>query len=194
MDRGRLEAFSDAVIAIIMTIMVLELRPPEEASWAALRPLVPTLLAYVLSFAYLGIYWNNHHNLLKAGEGVTSSIMWSNLTLLFWLTLLPFTTAWIGETHAATVPTVTYGLVLLACAISYYVLQGRIVALAGGRQSELAQRLGRDVKGRASIVLYVAAILLAHLNPYVSAVIYVVVAVIWVVPDWRLIRTTEPSR
>jgi uncharacterized membrane protein len=194
MDRGRLEAFSDAVIAIIMTIMVLDLRPPEEVDWSALSPLVPVFLAYLLSFVYLGIYWNNHHHLLKAGTGVSAGIMWSNLALLFGLTLFPFATSWVGDSHLATAPTILYGLVLLYAALAYYVLQGRIVAQDGGPASEVGRALGRDWKGRLSPVLYLLAVALAFVDTRLSAALYVAVALMWLVPDRRLARTRAEQR
>ena len=190
MDRGRLEAFSDAVIAIVMTIMVLDLRPPEATEWSALSSLVPVFLAYLLSFVYLGIYWNNHHHLLKAGTGVSAGIMWSNLALLFGLTLFPFATAWVGGgSHLARAPTILYGVVLLYAAIAYYVLQGRIVARAGGSGSEVARALGRDWKGRLSPALYLLAIVFAFVDTRLSAALYVAVALLWLVPDRRLAPT-----
>ena len=187
MDRGRLEAFSDAVIAIVMTLMVLDLRPPSHApGWSALSPLVPVFLGYLLSYVYLGIYWNNHHHLLKAGTGMSAGIMWSNLALLFGLTLFPFATAWYSGSDLARAPTILYGVVLLYAALAYYVLQGRIVARAGGPTSEVARALGRDWKGRLSPLLYLVAIGLAFVDTRLSSVLYVVVALLWLVPDRRL--------
>ena len=187
MDRGRLEAFSDAVIAIVMTLMVLDLRPPSHPfEWSALSPLVPVFLGYLLSYVYLGIYWNNHHHLLKAGTGMSAGIMWSNLALLFGLTLFPFATAWYSGSDLARAPTILYGVVLLYAALAYYVLQGRIVARAGGPASEVARALGRDWKGRLSPLLYLVAIGLAFVDTRLSSVLYVVVALLWLVPDRRL--------
>ena len=187
MTTGRLEAFSDAVIAIIITIMVLELRIPHRVQLDALRPLVPVFLTYVLSFVFLGIYWNNHHHLLQRTESVSGGVLWANLHLLFWLSLFPFATGWMGENHFATTPTAIYGVVLLCAAIAYYVLTQVIVARQG-RNSPLARALGRDWKGKVSPVLYVAAIGLAFVNRWIAVAIYVVVAVMWIVPDRRLER------
>ena len=187
MTRDRLEAFSDAVIAIIITIMVLELRVPHAVHLKALRPLVPVLLSYVLSYVILGIYWNNHHHLLQRTQSVTGGTLWANLHLLFWLSLFPFATAWMGENHFATTPTAFYGVVLLCAAIAYYVLQTVIVA-AQGPDSALARALGNDWKGKASPVLYAAAIGLAFVNRWIAVAIYVGVALLWLVPDRRLER------
>jgi uncharacterized membrane protein len=182
-----MEAFSDAVIAIIMTIMVLELRPPEGADWSSLQPLLPVFLIYVLSFVYLGIYWNNHHHLLQATTKITGGILWANINLLFWLSLFPFATGWMGENHMATVPTVAYGLVLLMAALGFFILQS-VIARSEGPDSELAAALGRDVKGKASLVIYSTGVLVAFVSPVVSVALYVVVAVIWFIPDRRIER------
>src|SRR3954470_10285178 len=182
MTTTRLEAFSDAVIAIIITIMVLELKVPHSAHLHALRPLVPVFLSYVLSFVYLGIYWNNHHHLLQRTESVSGGILWANLGLLFWLSLFPFATAWMGENHFARVPTACYGVVTLVAAISYFVLQTLIVRHQG-RDSPLAIALGRDWKGKVSPLLYAAAIVLSLVNRWFGVGIYVLVALIWLVPD-----------
>jgi uncharacterized membrane protein len=187
MSKGRMEAFSDAVIAIIMTIMVLELRPPEGTDWSSLQPLVPVVLTYALSFLYLGIYWNNHHHLLQATTHITGGILWANLNLLFWLSLFPFATAWMGENHAATVPTIAYGVVLLLAGVAYYILQSVIVA-SEGPDSALATALGRDLKGKASPIIYSTAVLLALVNPVISLALYVVVAAMWLIPDRRIER------
>jgi uncharacterized membrane protein len=187
MSKGRMEAFSDAVIAIIMTIMVLELRPPEGTDWSSLQPLVPVFLTYALSFLYLGIYWNNHHHLLQATTHITGGILWANLNLLFWLSLFPFATGWMGENHAATVPTLAYGVVLLLAAVAYYLLQSVIVA-SEGPDSALATALGRDLKGKASLIIYLVAILLALVHPVISVALYVVVAAMWLIPDRRIER------
>ncbi len=184
MDKGRLEAFSDAVIAIIITIMVLELQGPDEASWEALETLGPAFFTYVLSFIYLGIYWNNHHHLIKAADRITGGVLWANLHLLFWLSLFPFATGWMGENHFAEVPTATYGCVVLLAAIAYYVLQTTIVRAQ--HDSALTEALGRDLKGKVSPVLYAVAIALAFVSPWVSVAIYAGVALIWLVPDRRL--------
>ena len=188
MTRGRMEAFSDAVIAIIMTIMVLELTGPHEASLAALRPLIPKFLSYLLSFVFLGIYWNNHHHLLQAIKQVDGRVLWANLHLLFWLSLVPFVTGWMGENAFAAWPVALYGLVLLFAAIAYFILTRALIALHG-RDSALATALGRDVKGKLSVVVYLAAVPLALVLPAVACGLYVVVAVMWLVPDRRIERT-----
>jgi uncharacterized membrane protein len=185
-DKSRLEAFSDGVIAIIITIMVLELRPPHGADWTALRPLVPSMLAYVLSFVFLGIYWNNHHHMLQATERINGATLWANLHLLFWLSLIPFATAWMGDNHYEAVPTALYGGVLLGCAIAYTVLLRTILAAQPGMNSRLAAAVGSDRKGTVSLFLYVAAIPLAFVHHTISHVIYVVVALVWLVPDSRI--------
>jgi uncharacterized membrane protein len=190
MRTNRLEAFSDGVIAIIITIMVLELKVPHGTSLAALRPLLPIFLTYVLSFVYLGIYWNNHHHMLHACKKVTGPMLWANLHLLFWLSLVPFVTGWMGENHLAPAPTAVYGLVLLMAAIAYYVLQQVIIA-SQGQESVLKAAVGSDWKGKLSPVLYVLAIVVAFVSPLVSALIYVTVALIWLVPDTRIQRALE---
>ena len=187
MTPGRLEAFSDAVIAIAITIMVLELKIPHEATLDALRPLVPVFLSYVLSFVYLGIYWNNHHHLLKRTSEVTGGILWANLHLLFWLSLFPFATAWVGENDFATTPVAIYGVVLLCAAIAYFILSTTIVHHEGP-DSALARALGRDWKGKVSVVLYAAGIGLAFVSRWIAVAIYVGVALMWLVPDRRLER------
>jgi len=187
--RQRMEAFSDGVLAIVITIMVLELKVPAHAAHVAdLQPLVPVFLSYVLSFVYLGIYWNNHHHLLHAVQDVTGGILWANLHLLFWLSLIPFTTGWMGENRFAPTPTALYGVVLLAAAIAYRVLQAAIVR-HHGRDSTLARALGRDVKGRISPVLYLLAIGLSYASPWIAGALYVGVALMWLVPDKRIERT-----
>ena len=180
-----MEAFSDGVIAILITIMVLELHIPQSSDGSALRPLVPVFLTYVLSFVNLGIYWNNHHHLLQATARINGTILWSNLHLLFWLSLLPFFTGWMGENHFATLPTAAYGGLLLLAAVAYYVLQTVIVA-EQGRDSNLATALGRDLKGKISPALYTLAIPLAFVNRWIAVALYVVVALMWLVPDRRL--------
>jgi uncharacterized membrane protein len=185
MKKSRLEAFSDGVIAIIITIMVLELKIPHGADWAALRPLVPVFLTYVLSFVYLGIYWNNHHHMLYVTEHINGKILWANMHLLFWLSLVPFATGWMGENHFAPLPTAVYGGVMLAAALAYYILQSTIIAQQGAG-SRLKAAVGRDLKGKVSPLLYAAAILLAFVNQWVSDAIYVLVALIWLIPDRRI--------
>ena len=187
MKTNRLEAFSDGVIAIIITIMVLELRAPHEPTLSALGPLWPVITSYVMSFVYLGIYWNNHHHMLHLTRRVTGGILWANLHLLFWLSLTPFTTAWMGETHFAAVPTAVYGAVLLACAISYYVLQLTIIR-SQGPNSVLAAAVGQDKKGKLSPVLYLLAIFAAFVHPGISGALYATVALIWLIPDTRIER------
>jgi TMEM175 potassium channel family protein len=185
MSKTRLEAFSDAVIAILMTIMVLELKVPQGADWRALGPLVPVFLTYVLSFVFLGIYWNNHHHLLQLTGRVNGKILWANLHLLFWLSLVPFTTGWMGENHFAPLPTAVYGGVLLLAGVAYLILQTTIVA-AQGPESKIAAALGRDVKGPLSALLYAVSIPSAFVHEGIAQGIYVLVALIWLVPDRRL--------
>jgi uncharacterized membrane protein len=185
MKTDRMEAFSDGVVAILITIMVLELKIPQASNRAALRPLLPIFLTYVLSFVNLGIYWNNHHHMLQATERVNGVILWANLHLLFWLSLFPFFTGWMGENHFATLPTAAYGGVLLLAGIAYVLLQTAIVAEQGPR-SVLAAALGRDVKGKISPVLYAVAIPLAFVDRWIAIGLYVVVALMWFVPDRRL--------
>lgn len=187
MGRNRLEAFSDGVIAIIITIMVLELKVPHATGIDALAPLVPVLLSYVLSFVYIGIYWNNHHHMLHVVRVVTGPILWANLHLLFWLSLVPFTTAWMGETHFAAVPSAVYGVILLLAALAYYILQQCIIA-SQGEGSILKQAVGRDWKGKLSPILYIAAILSTTFTAWIALAIYALVAVIWLVPDRRIER------
>jgi uncharacterized membrane protein len=190
MKTTRLEAFSDGVLAIIITIMVLELKVPHAVELAALKPVLPVLLSYVLSFIYLGIYWNNHHHLFQATEEVSGGILWANLHLLFWLSLFPFTTAWMGENQLATIPTAIYGFVLLMAAIAYYVLQRTIIAKEG-RESLLAQAVGKDWKGKLSPLFYLAAIPLAFVSPWIAGGLYVFAALLWLIPDPRIERELE---
>jgi uncharacterized membrane protein len=185
MNKGRLEAFSDGVIAIIITIMVLELKVPNGGSFTALRPLVPVLLSYVLSFVYVGIYWNNHHHLLHAAGRVSGAALWANLHLLFWLSLIPFATAWMDENHFATAPVAVYGGVLLMAGVAYYFL-AQCLAAVGGPDSTLRVAVGRDRKGLLSIALYVVAIALSFADPHVALGIYVLVAALWFIPDRRI--------
>jgi uncharacterized membrane protein len=184
MNKGRLEAFSDGVIAIILTIMVLELKVPHGSSVSSLAPLLPVFLSYVLSFINVGIYWNNHHHLLQAAGKVNGKILWANLHLLFWLSLIPFTTGWMGENHAA-LPTALYGGVLFMAGIAYLFLQHAIVARQG-KDSKLAAAMERDVKGKLSAVFYILAILLAFVSPWLADALFVVVALMWFIPDRRI--------
>jgi len=188
MSKGRMEAFSDGVIAIIITIMVLELTIPHEADLTALRPLVPVFLSYVLSFVFLGIYWNNHHHLLQAVKSVDGRILWANLHLLFWLSLIPFVTGWMGENRFAAWPVALYGVVLLFAAVAYFILARSLISLHG-QDSILATALGRDFKARVSLVIYLVAIPLAFINSWLAFGLYVVVAVTWLIPDRRIERT-----
>ena len=185
MGKSRLEAFSDGVIAVIITIMVLELKVPSGAQFQALMPLTPVFMNYVLSFVYLGIYWNNHHHLLHACERVTGAILWANLHLLFWLSLIPVTTAWMSENHRDAAPSALYGADLLMAAIAYYILEQLIIA-SQGRGSLLKRAVGRDLKGKLSPVLYVGGVVAAFWSPPVSQGIYVLVALLWLVPDRRI--------
>ena len=185
MGKGRLEAFSDGVLAVIITIMVLEMKVPQGAGLDALAAVLPVFLVYLLSFIYIGIYWNNHHHMLHAVERIDGGVMWANLHLLFWLSLVPFVTGWMGENRFAAVPTALYGAVLLMAAISYTLLQNRLVA-TNGRHAVLAHAVGRDFKGKFSVVLYVSAIPLAFLNQWISDALYVAVALMWIVPDRRI--------
>jgi uncharacterized membrane protein len=187
MGKNRLEAFSDGVLAIIITIMVLELKVPRGNQLAALKPLLAVFLSYVLSFIYLGIYWNNHHHMLSTTKHVSGGILWANLHLLFWLSLFPITTGWMGENHFAPMPTAVYGLVLLMAAIAYFILQHAIIARQG-QNSLLAAAVGSDWKGKLSPVLYFIAIPLAFVSPWISCSIYILVALIWLIPDRRIER------
>lgn len=185
MKKGRLEAFSDGVIAILITIMVLELKIPHGADLESLRPILPVFLTYVLSFVYLAIYWNNHHHMLHATDHINGKILWANMHLLFWLSLVPFVTGWMGENHFATIPTAVYGAVLLAAAIAYYVLQKMIISQQGPN-SKLKAALGRDIKGKISPLIYLTAIILAFVNQWIADALYVLVALMWLVPDRRI--------
>jgi uncharacterized membrane protein len=186
--KTRMEAFTDGVIAILITIMVLELKVPEGDSWDALRPLLPIFLTYILSFVVLGIYWNNHHHMLHAAERINGKVMWANLHLLFWLSMIPFVTGWMGENHFASLPTALYGVVLLFAAVSWTILQTLLVA-EQGPNSRLARAMGNDLKGKLSMVLYVAGIGLAFANQWISDAIYVTVVMMWLVPDSRIEKT-----
>jgi len=185
MGKGRLEAFSDGVIAIIITIMVLELKVPAGHSLASLVPLAPVLLSYVLSFVYVGIYWNNHHHLLAAIRRVSGAVLWANLHLLFWLSLFPFTTAWMGENHFAATPTAVYGAVLLMAAVAYWILQQALVATEGAG-SLLLRAIGADWKGKLSPLLYLIGIALTFWRPWAGQLLYVLVALLWLIPDRRI--------
>jgi len=185
MGKTRLEAFSDGVIAIIITIMVLEMKVPHGDSFEALRPLVPVFLSYVLSFVYVGIYWNNHHHMLHACGNVTGAVLWANLHLLFWLSLFPFATGWMGENHFAAAPSALYGLVLLMAAVAYWILQQAIIR-AQGEHSLLGAAVGRDLKGKLSPLVYIAGMVSTLWVPWVAQACYVAVALVWLVPDRRI--------
>jgi len=187
MPKERLAAFSDGVIAIIITIMVLELKVPQGADWGALAPIFPVFLSYVLSFLYVAIYWNNHHHLLHSFSRVSGLILWANTHLLFWLSLVPFATAWMGQNHFAPVPTALYGVALLMPALAYYLLEQAIM-WTQGPDSTLKKALGRDIKGKASLVLYAVAIGFAFAYPWIAGAIYIFVALMWLVPDRRIER------
>ena len=185
MNKGRLEAFSDGVIAILITIMILELKVPHGADLEAIRPLMWQFIAYVLSFIYLGIYWNNHHHMLQATKKISGKVLWANMHLLFWLSLVPFVTSWMGENHFAPLPTAVYGVILLASAIAYTILQNLIIS-AHEENKHLKTAIGNDIKGKISLVCYIAAIALAFVNQWISDALYVIVALIWLVPDRRI--------
>lgn len=192
MNKGRLEAFSDGVLAVIITVMVLEMKSPRGASLAALKAVIPVLLTYILSFVYIGIYWNNHHHLLHATQRVNGTTLWANLHLLFWLSLVPFTTAWMGENHFESWPVAVYGIVLLLAGVAYFMLTRALINLHG-QGSTLAISIGRDRKGKISIVIYAAAIPLALAKPWVAGACYVAVAIMWLLPDPRIERTLAQS-
>jgi len=197
MHKGRLEAFSDGVIAVLITILVLELRAPHGAEWSALTPLIPAFVSYVLSFIYLGIYWNNHHHLLQAASKVNGAALWANLHLLFWLSLIPFVTGWMGENEFATIPVAVYGFNLLMAALAYYVLERTLIA-AQGSEGRLKMAVGAEIKGWISVAVYVVGVLLALLwTPYAGLALYGLVALMWLVPDRRieraLARSTSPG-
>lgn len=194
METNRLEAISDGVFAVIMTLMVLEMKVPHGSDLHALEPVLPVFLTYVLSFIYLGIYWNNHHHLVKAAPCINGAIMWANLHLLFWLSLFPFVTGWMGDNHFTPIPSALYGAVLLLAAIAYYILQTLIVAVCGGHKSKLAAALGNDWKGKLSPLLYVLGIAISFFQPWIANGIYAVAALIWLIPDRRIERlVTEKS-
>lgn len=192
MTKNRMEAFSDGVLAIIITIMVLEMKVPHSTDWTALKPIIPVFLSYVMSFVYLAIYWNNHHHMLHITHKTNGAILWANLHLLFWLSLIPFVTGWMGENHFARQPAAAYGFVLLMAAFAYWLLQNAIIA-GQGSDSSLAKAVGRDVKGKSSIVLYILAIALSFWNQWVAVAIYVFVALVWLVPDRRIERVHHTS-
>lgn len=185
MKKGRLEAFSDGVIAIIITIMVLELKPPHGISWEALKPLFPVMISYVMSFIYMGIYWNNHHHMLHTVNKVSGGILWSNLHLLFWLSLTPFASGWVGESHFSPASMAFYGFVLLMSAIAYYILQSVILS-AQGKNSVLAKAVGKDIKGKLSPFLYLVAIPCSFVNVWIPGILYILVALMWLIPDRRI--------
>jgi uncharacterized membrane protein len=185
MNRTRLEAFSDGVLAIIITIMVLEIKVPHGNDFSALKPLIPVLISYVLSFIYIGIYWNNHHHLMHTVKSVTGGILWANLHLLFWLSLVPFTTGWIGDNHFDPIPMAVYGFVLLMAAVAFYILQSLIVR-SQGEHSLLAKAIGSDLKGKMSLVLYLTAIGSNFASQWISGSLYILVALIWLIPDKRI--------
>jgi len=185
MNKHRMEAFSDGVVAILITIMILELHPPSGSDWAALMPIIPSALTYVLSFVFLGIYWNNHHHMLQATDRINGAILWANPHLLFWLSLVPFVTAWMGRNYKASLPTALYGAVLIMCAVAYTILQTAIIK-EEGKNSRLAIAVGRDRKGIGSVLLYASAIPLAFVRPWIADALYIVVALVWLVPDRRI--------
>ncbi len=185
MPKTRLEAFSDGVIAIIITIMVLEMKAPHGPDWSELRPIIPIFLSYVMSYAYLGIYWNNHHHMLHATQRINGNVLWANLHLLFWLSLVPFTTGWMSENNFAPLPTAVYGVVLLGAAIAYTILQAAILA-PQNQNTKLKEAIGKDIKGKASIGLYILAIVLATMSQWIAIAIYILVALIWLIPDRRI--------
>ncbi|MFO1462634.1 MAG: TMEM175 family protein [bacterium] len=187
MSKSRLEAFSDGVLAIIITIMVLEMKVPHSADPSALQALIPVFLSYILSFVHIGIYWNNHHHMLQATQQVNGRILWANLHLLFWLSLLPFATAWMGENQFAAWPVTLYGVILLLAGTAYYLL-ARVLVAFHGKDSALGQAFGRDLKGKASLLLYLVAVLVARWRPLLSCALYVTVALIWLIPDRRIER------
>jgi uncharacterized membrane protein len=193
MEKGRLEAFSDAVIAIIMTIMVLELKVPHEATWAALRPLAPVFFSYAISFLMIGIYWNNHHHLLQATQYVNGRVLWANLHLLFWMSLIPFVTGWTGENNFAALPVACYGAVLLFSGIAYFVLTKTLVS-HHGQDSALALAMGKDLKGKISLLIYAVGIGVAFVQPWAAFMLYISVAIIWLIPDRRIERIIDSQK
>ena len=190
MNKNRLEAFSDGVLAIVITIMVLEIKVPHGDQLKDLQPLIPVFLSYVLSFIYIGIYWNNHHHMLHTVTKVNGKLLWANLHLLFWLSMIPFTTGWMGENHFTPLPSAVYGFVLLMAAIAYFILQ-RIILKSQGKNSILAKAVGKDLKGKLSPILYILAIGTSWINPVISGAIYVLVALMWLVPDLRIEKVID---
>ncbi|HKB86921.1 MAG TPA: TMEM175 family protein [Ignavibacteriaceae bacterium] len=193
MSKNRLEAFSDGVLAIIITIMVLEMKVPHDSDFTSLEPVLPVFLSYVLSFLYLGIYWNNHHHMLHTVKHVNGGILWANLHLLFWLSLFPFVTAWMGENHLSIATTVLYGSVLLFAAIAYFILQNVIIR-SQGKESLLAKAVGGDIKGKSSPLLYLSGIAVSFGSPLLAEFIYVLVALIWLIPDKRIERAMDAEK
>ncbi|MDF5716922.1 MAG: TMEM175 family protein [Rhizonema sp. NSF051] len=191
MTKGRLEAFSDGVIAIIITIMVLEMKVPHGADLAALRPLIPVFLSYILSYIYIGIYWNNHHHLLQAARHINGRILWANLHLLFWLSLVPFATGWMGENHFAATQVALYGIIMFFAALAYFILS-RVLVAHHGLDSALATAIGKDFKGKVSLLFYALAILLSYVNSWFASSLYILVAIMWLIPDRRIERNIIP--
>ncbi|THF53202.1 DUF1211 domain-containing protein [Flavobacterium supellecticarium] len=192
MNKTRLEAFSDGVLAIIITIMVLEIKVPHEVSFSALKPILPVFLSYVLSFIYVGIYWNNHHHMLHTVKQISGGILWANLHLLFWLSMIPFATAWIGENHFAPIPMMLYGIVLLLCALAYFILQ-YLILKKHGPDSVLSKAIGKDSKGKLSPVFYILGIIASNYNGLIAGAFYVLVAIMWLIPDKRIERILDHS-
>jgi len=192
MNKTRLEAFSDGVLAIIITIMVLEIKVPHEVSFSALKPVLPVFLSYVLSFIYVGIYWNNHHHMMHTVKQISGGILWANLHLLFWLSMIPFATAWIGENHFAPIPMMLYGIVLLLCALAYFILQ-YLILKKHGPDSVLSKAIGKDIKGKLSPVFYILGIIASNYNGLIAGAFYVLVAIMWLIPDKRIERILDHS-
>ncbi|MDT0642249.1 TMEM175 family protein [Zunongwangia sp. F363] len=192
MKKGRMEAFSDGVLAIVITIMVLEIKVPHGNNITNLEPLIPVFLSYVLSFIYIGIYWNNHHHMIHAAEKVTGAVLWANLHLLFWLSLIPFVTGWVGENHFSPIPMALYGFILFMAAVAYFILQ-QIIIRSQGKKSILAKAIGRDIKGKLSTVLYLVAIASCFIHPLIAGIIYILVALMWLIPDKRIERSMNGS-
>lgn len=192
MNKTRLEAFSDGVLAIIITIMVLEIKVPHEVSFSALKPILPVFLSYVLSFIYVGIYWNNHHHMMHTVKQISGGILWANLHLLFWLSMIPFATAWIGENHFAPIPMMLYGIVLLLCALAYFILQ-YLILKKHGPDSVLSKAIGKDSKGKLSPVFYILGIIASNYNGLIAGAFYVLVAIMWLIPDKRIERILDHS-